>query len=53
MADETKIIKQQEGAMKMNLSGRNQITLNWKDLFVEVYHNGKRKFVIDLNEEGT
>ena len=50
MEDETKTIKQREGAMSFTLTGRNQVTLNWKENMVEVYHNGKRKFVIDMSD---
>lgn len=46
-----KLIKQEQGALVLNLHGENQITLNWKDNMIELYHNGERKYCIDMNEE--
>ena len=50
MEDTAKLIKKKEGAMSLTLSGRNQITLNWKANKIEVYHNGKQRFVIDMSD---
>jgi len=50
MEDNPKIIKQKQGALSFNLTGKNQIILNWSDGILELFHNGKRKFIIDLNK---
>jgi len=51
MEDETKVIKQKQGAMQLKLKGENHLVLSWKDNMIEIYHNGKRKFIIDMNDD--
>ena len=50
MEDNSKTIKQEQGALSFNLTGKNQVILNWNDGIIEIFHNGKRKFIIDLNK---
>ncbi len=50
--DKTKVIKKEEGAIQFKAHGENHFVLNWKDSIVELYHNGKKKFIIDMNKMG-
>jgi len=44
-----KLLKQKKGAIALKLKGpMNLIVLNWKDGMVEVYHNKKRIFILDI-----
>ena len=46
-----KLLKQEKGALALDLKGTNKIVLNWSDGLVEVWHNRERKYYIDLNRE--
>jgi len=43
-----KLIKQKQGALKFEIKESSQIILNWNDGMIEVWCNGKRNFIIDL-----
>jgi len=51
MSKDSKLIKQKEGALTFKIHGENKMVINWANNMVEIYHNGARKFVIDMNGE--
>jgi len=46
-----KIIRKKEGAISFKTKGDSHFVFNWKDNMVEIWVNGKRVFIIDMNEE--
>jgi hypothetical protein len=46
-----KLIKQEQGAMQLKLVGNNHMILNWANNMIEIWNNGKKEFVIDMNQE--
>jgi len=47
----TKIVKQDQGAIKFKASGENLFILNWNDGIIEVWNNGKKELIIDMNKQ--
>lgn len=43
------IVKKKEGAIGFKTEGKNMILLNWKEGIIEIWCNGERKFIIDMN----
>ena len=50
MENEERYIKQKEGAIKFTSEGKNQFAFNWANGMVEIWHNGKGMFIIDMSD---
>jgi hypothetical protein len=46
----TRVINQDNGAISFTLRGENKVLLNWKNNMVEVWNNGKREFIINMEK---
>ena len=46
-----KLIKQESGALVIDTSGKNRFVFNWNDGMMEIWHNKKKVFTIDMNKE--